>query len=706
MAQVIVARVVLIVLAISLVAGLGVGLAEAQEQTPGATFVFHGDVTAERQAEIRAEWADVAAWFEQSYGLTEPSITVHTGSDYQSITHLLDPEHIQSWCGWQYQDSVVRVDGCTSDASFVQLQLDRQHVGGFDFVIEAGHVRRGPLWLHYGLFAYADSSFAAGRGGSLERERARRQLRATGKWSALSGLETSGAYWASVETASDLGWSAVDWLVQRAGEASYIEYATQRGRTPHWEDAFEDAFGIRPAAFYAEFAASRPEIERVVTGATLAEADAQDRDGYWVSTELFPGLNLVGWLEQPTPVAELFAAIPRAEALFVWNAADQTWQYAARSPRVPPGGLDLLQPGMGVWLRLGGSGAARWDRLVVPGDPETVSLTGYTDLHQGGTFGAWVNSWRSLDVLGDDLLWIQRWDSSRQRWGDPHAPASAGFASAVNDMRAGEGFWIATARSGLWRQAQARWWPDTAEPFDWIRSINFWGDVSESEQQRLRNHATGLAAFWHDRVGVSPSPQVYVAADRESGRAMQEAVWGPGGIVYCGQAGTNELLLLMTCDGRDAIDDGVFAHEYFHVLQGEKYQRRYSADGYEREKDEGPGWLTEGSAEWARFTYLDSIRAGAYADARAYRVSAAARTTESLRDAQLYLQSNMHFQLGLLATERLADRFGDASILESFGQRALHATFAEAFEATFGLTLDEFYDEFAAWRAEGFPRDE
>ena len=54
----------------------------------------------------------------------------------------------------------------------------------------------------------------------------------------------------------------------------------------------------------------------------------------------------------------------------------------------------------------------------------------------------------------------------------------------------------------------------------------------------------------------------------------------------------------------------------------------------------------------------------------------------------------------------LTDRFGDASILEYFSQRALHATSAQAFEAAFGLTLDEFYDEFAAWRAEGFRRDE
>ena len=526
MAQVIIARVVLTVVAISLAIGLGLGLARAQ--TPGATFVFHGDVTAERQAEIRAEWADVAAWFEQSYGLTEQRITVHIGSDYQSITHLLDPQHSQSRCGWQYPGSIVRVDGCTSDPSFVQVQLGWQGIGGSDSVVEAGHLQRGPWWLNFGLFAYADSSHAAERGGSLESERARRQLQATGEWSALSGLETSDAYWASGQTAADLSWLAVDWLVQRAGEASYIEYTTQRGRTPHWEDAFEDAFGIRPAAFYAEFAASRPEIERVVTGATLAEADAQDREGFWVSTALFPGLNLIGWLEAPTPVGELFDAIPRAEALFIWDAPERTWRYASRNVRAPYGGLDLLKPGMGVWLRLGGTGAVRWERLVVPGDRRTVSLTGYTDLHQGGAFGAWVDSWRSLEVLGEDLLWIQRWDGSRQQWDGPHVPASAGFASAVSDMRAGEGFWIATAQTGLWRQTQARWWPDTAEPFDWIRSINFWGDVSESEQQRLRNYATGLAAFWHERAGVSPAPQGYVAADRESGRAMQDAVWGPG----------------------------------------------------------------------------------------------------------------------------------------------------------------------------------
>ena len=168
-----------------------------------------------------------------------------------------------------------------------------------------------------------------------------------------------------------------------------------------------------------------------MTGATQAEADAQDRDGFWVSTELFPGLNLIGWLEEPTPVGELFDAIPRAEALFVWDAPERTWRYASRNARAPYGGLDLLKPGMGIWLRLGGSNVVKWERLVVPGSSETVSLTGYADLHQDGAFVAWVDSWRSLDVLGDDLLWIQRWDSDPGNGGtDRHLPASAGFASS------------------------------------------------------------------------------------------------------------------------------------------------------------------------------------------------------------------------------------------------------------------------------------
>ena len=649
-----------------------------------------------------------AAWLLTEYGLQwSARLTINVGSDHEAIASLLGPRDGAPTCQWDYGSSVVLVDDCVRPYFLLDIQIARQGIGGMgDHIVEAGHFDRGPLWLESALYVYAWSRYADSRGESLELERTRRQLRATSGWTDLARLETREAFRANYTIASELAWLAVDWLVQRAGDRSYIEYATQRGRTPLWEDAFENIFGLRPAAFYAEFAASRPEIERVVTGATQAQADAQDRDGYWVSTALFPGLNLIGWLEAPTPVGELFAAIPRAEALFVWDAPERTWRYASRSARAPSGGLDVLKPGMGVWLRLGGSGAARWERLVAPGSRATTPLQGYTDLHQGGAFVAWIESWGPpLDVLGDDLLWIQRWDSSRQRWDEPQVPASAGFAQGVHDSRAGDGFWIATARSGLWRQHRARWWPETAEPHDWIQSIDFWGDVSESEQQRLRDHAAAVAAFSLERFGSSTTPQVHAAADLASGETMRKAVWGLGGTPNCGEATTNELTVIIACYGRDAIDSGTFTHEYFHTLQSQRYRQRYDANAFEREKDQAPGWLLEGSPEWVRYTYMDSIRAGVYADVRAIGVAAAARNAETLPDARLYLQSGMHAALGFLATERLTDRFGDASILEYFTQRALHATSAQAFEATFGLTLDEFYDEFAAWRAEGFPRD-
>ncbi len=698
MAQIIVARVVLTVVAISLAIGLGAGLARAQ--TPGATFVFHGDVTAERQAEIRAEWADVAAWLLTEYGLQwSARLTINVGSDHEAIASLLGPRDGAPSCQWDYGSSVVLVEDCVRPYFLLDIQLARQGVGGTgDYIVDAGHSHRGPWWLGYTLHTYAGSRYAESRGESLELERTRRQLRAPDDWNALATLETGDAFWANYTTATALGWLAVDWLVQRAGEASYIEYATQRGRTPHWEDAFEDAFGLRPAAFYAEFAASKPQIERVVTGATLAQADAQDREGIWITTTLYPGLNLVGWAEALTPVGDVFDAIPRAEALFVWDATEQTWRYASRSARAPSGGLDLLKPGMGVWLRLGGSGAVRWERRVAPGAPETTYVLGYAQIHEPGDFVAWVGHQSSFDAFGDDLLVAQRWDASRQRWGPRLSPLEAEFENLIWNVARGDALWISTSRSGLWRQvAPARWWPDGSPAADWIDHIQFWGDVSDTDKTRLQEHAADVVSFYLERFDATVFVDVHAAATDESARAMFEALRRPPG--HCGQADTADILIVLTCAGRDAITFGTFAHEYFHTLQSNEHRRRYVGDGLE--PDNGPVWLIEGSAE-----YMSQIYRGERSGERAGYVREASRSAEALRDAEIYTDSGSYYTLGVLASELLDHRFGQRSLLEYFTQRALHATSAQAFEATFGLTLNEFYEEFAAWRAEGFPREQ
>ena len=646
-----------------------------------------------------------AAWLLAEYGLQwNFSLTINVGSDHEAIALLLGLGDGAPTCQWDYGSSVVLVDDCVRPYFLLDIQIARQGIGGMgDHIVEAGHFDRGPLWLESALYVYAWSRYADSRGESLELERTRRQLRATSGWTDLARLETREAFRANYTIASELAWLAVDWLVQHAGDRSYIEYATQRGRTPLWEDAFENAFGLRPAAFYAEFATSRPQIERVVTGATQAQADAQDRDGYWVSTTLFPGLNLIGWLEALTPVGDLFDAIPRAEALFVWDAKAAVWRTA--SPRVGGHANELthLQPGMGVWLRLSGTEALRWERRVASGAPETTYLFGYAEIREPGEFVAWVGWPSSFDAFGDDLLFAQRWDASRQRWGPRRSPLEAAFRNGISNVPRGDALWIATSRSGLWRQVgPARWWRDGSPGADWIGNIQFWGEVTDTDKTRLREHAIDVVSFYLERFDTTVSIELHAAPDRESARAMTDAV-RPGAATYCGQADTAEILMILRCDGRDWISFGTLVHEYFHTLQFNEYRRRYSAFPLQ---DAAPAWLIEGSAEYIAQIYRDDRGITERSGPRANYVRGALRSAETLRDAEVYTASGGHDTLGVLASELLDHRFGQRSLLEYFSQRALHATSGEAFEAAFGLTLDEFYDEFAAWRAEGFPRDE
>ena len=65
----------------------------------------------------------------------------------------------------------------------------------------------------------------------------------------------------------------------------------------------------------------------------------------------------------------------------------------------------------------------------------------------------------------------------------------------------------------------------------------------------------------------------------------------------------------------------------------------------------------------------------------------------------------MHNQLGSLASKLLAERAGPQSLLPYFEQRRRLSLPQEASEATLGISLEEFYEEFEAWRAAGFSRE-
>ncbi|MYJ58245.1 MAG: hypothetical protein F4088_05110, partial [Chloroflexi bacterium] len=69
-------------------------------------------------------------------------------------------------------------------------------------------------------------------------------------------------------------------------------------------------------------------VSAVVVLGTLGQAD--DGEAFIV-TELHPGWNLIGWVQEPTPVDELFDSVAELDRIAVYDSASGTWSEKARA---------------------------------------------------------------------------------------------------------------------------------------------------------------------------------------------------------------------------------------------------------------------------------------------------------------------------------------------------------------------------------------
>ena len=145
-----------------------------------------------------------------------------------------------------------------------------------------------------------------------------------------------------------------------------------------------------------------------------------------------------------------------------------------------------------------------------------------------------------------------------------------------------------------------------------------------------------------------------------------------------------------------------FVHEYFHAFQRAESNERYYAP--ESERSSGPLWLLEGRAKDADQRYLNDRGLDSYDAQRSAMVRHVEGIGLTLRESSVYGSATPFF-LGMSAWEQLVEKVGAFSLLGYHRNRALHASPEEALEATFGLALEVFQEEFEAWRAAGFPRE-
>ena len=151
---------------------------------------------------------------------------------------------------------------------------------------------------------------------------------------------------------------------------------------------------------------------------------------------------------------------------------------------------------------------------------------------------------------------------------------------------------------------------------------------------------------------------------------------------------------------------GVAAHELSHVYQYTLQSHGRFDNTHSEVRVIGPAWMQEGVADFHRWAALAEADAWAYEERRDQVINLARRVDVTLKETETYdglLAGSGRFDLAALAAELLAAESSEAALIEFWTLLEPGATWQEAFETAFGMTVDEFYPLFERHWANGFP---
>ena len=437
------------------------------------------------------------------------------------------------------------------------------------------------------------------------------------------------------------------------------------------------AAALAVLALAAAFAAPRAAAEEP------ADAEAAST----VTTLLRPGWNMAAWLGEDAPVQALFDAVPELDYARAWDAETQR-ERGARPRSILRNGLTRLTTGMGLWLRVGGDAPVEWTREAAPGSVLLELREGRNRVGWTGRDGA--PAAEALARFGETLVAASRWNAETQRH-ERYRPGAAEEANTLRALSRGDALEVDLT-------SDARWWQSgTART-----KFEFLGGVPEQRQAEIRAETAEVLAFYAERYGIVP-PEFTILVDP----ALDIAADANGRRIRIGRHIVNYPLI-----------GGTIAHEYTHVLQ-------HSLQGLPlTEGSSSPAWLIEGQATYAGGLFFQSRGDRTGDRQRSLWWREALDVTLLLRDlagnGPFYAEGGAAYALGALATEWLVARAEAREAEQSGGappasggltEHESHIRYweavpsperwSEAFEASFGVAVDDFYDAFEAYRADG-----
>ncbi len=623
---------------------------------------------------------------------------------------------------------------------------------------EEGHSRYGPMWLLNGVDAYADAAYRATYG-SVPYDRLRTGLIAAARRTALplsSTASLDGRDAAGGPATTALGFLAIESLAQRAGEAAILGYYRLLPSSASWQEAFEGAFGLSAERFYDAFEVSRferapllphladpsDEPAFVFVGEIDPEAQEDMRASLQATREIFSGqfgskasdftVYVGSGLEAITPE---YLAVRGHENLnlcgdYSHNVIFQVFTCKNRDLVLAHEYVHVLQNKLAegaswgpAWLTEGvavyGEALHRavigqrlpaseglelrrsWElaRVMLTGDvPMLSSLETVDDAAERGHYrlGFLAADWLAEHAGPEALTDYYRQLPSSEGWEEAFEGA---FDLTVGDF-------YATFED---------YWPEIDPLLPHLADdregpvVVFLGDIEASDRATHESAVEKVVALFSDRFGIeSVESTVFVGANVGSLAPIHWMLFerGPDADLCSGWNGPAFLYAASCSDplGRH------FGRLYFGTVREELAPRSAlptADDGYSHW---GPQWLYLGTVVHADLLSREAAGIANYEDERTIRVERAQANTTDLRRleasegwdaANEVAQSG--WALGLLAAERLAELAGDEAIFEYFRLLPSSASWRDAFEGAFGLTVDAFYEDFAVHRADIAP---
>ncbi len=408
---------------------------------------------------------------------------------------------------------------------------------------------------------------------------------------------------------------------------------------------------------------------------------------------LQPGENLVGWLGEPLPIAQVKQRLPAIESVSAWEPLTGQFYEPAS-----------LLAGQGYIVTLAGTEAVQWRRPMMP-------VKGKVTLHRGRNLVTWLgpDDW-AIDrvALGIGRALV------RAEWeGGEYTPAETTTAKSLPALKRGAAIWVEVSRTVNWLQ-----------PAGVMPTVVFAGEIAADIKATVGQDSIDIMNWFAEEFGVQPDGSMlslYIATDPDLlVEAMEKDGHNTDGIHrtwYRSEGWADESYVVQKAeqwrsDHRNNRGDAyggytygrrILAHEYYHTIQ------------LQMGSSDAAIWLVEGDAQWVRARFVLRDTKTAKNELAEDRQHIASEDIPPLKVLEIRPESHgWEYTLGTVASHQLAIRSGLSSLLDFWrallaeplgplGRWQTNPPWQAAFHDVFGISVDDFYSEFAAWRSELAP---